>query len=375
MVIGMIRSHFPFLAISLLALTATCPAEPALVADESVPGRATVAVPAGGGPVEMAAPFPSIVAAHSPAGACAIELDKDAAKLLLHAPEKAGAVACEIADKSVQLADGTIILSALDAQIHGEKAKLESQPGTHRIGFWTSAADWASWDFKATRWGMYDAELTYSLAAGETEAAFKIAGQELGAKLPATGSWYRYGSAKLGRVYVESAGPLEPEIRIKAMTGGAAMNLKAIILRPAPEGRDVVKPGDGGALELDSSDATVHGVMLRYEPKEEKQCLGFWTNPNDWAEWSVEIPAPGAYAVTLTQGCGKGHGGSEARVLCAGQELTFTVEDTGGFQNWRERPLGEIRFEKAGTYSLAVKPVSKKGVAVMDIRRLRLDPK
>ncbi|MEZ5304653.1 MAG: hypothetical protein R3F11_29005 [Verrucomicrobiales bacterium] len=39
----MIRSHFPFLAISLLALTATCPAEPALVADESVPGRATVA--------------------------------------------------------------------------------------------------------------------------------------------------------------------------------------------------------------------------------------------------------------------------------------------------------------------------------------------
>ena len=88
------------------------------------------------------------------------------------------------------------------------------------------------------------------------------------------------------------------------------MNLKAVTLRPAPEG-DPVKQAADGLVELDASAATVHSTLMQYERKAEKRCLGYWAKPEDWASWDFRITKPGRFRVELTQGCGAGHGGSE----------------------------------------------------------------
>ena len=66
-------------------------------------------------------------------------------------------------------------------------------------------------------------------------------------------------------------------------------------------------------------------------------------------------------------------GGSEVAVDVAGQTLTFTVEHTGAFQHFILRTIGVVDLP-AGKQTLAVKPQSKKGGAVMDLRQVTLRP-
>jgi hypothetical protein len=87
-------------------------------------------------------------------------------------------IVAETGEGTAQFPDGRIVFAALDAKVQGNRARLESNPGNHRIGFWTDASDSVKWEYKPTRWGMYDVELTFSADGGEgTELQFEIAGQ------------------------------------------------------------------------------------------------------------------------------------------------------------------------------------------------------
>ena len=125
-------------------------------------------------------------------------------------------------------------------------------------------------------------------------------------------------------------------------------------------------------IELHARDAVVHGQQLRYEPQPHKNTLGYWTNPADWAQWHVPIERPGTYEVHVLQGCGAGQGSSRVRVSLGDQSLTFTVQDTGHFQNFVWRNIGKIEVPKPGRYSLEVRPETLAARAVMDLRQVNL---
>ncbi|HEY1121666.1 MAG TPA: hypothetical protein VGE67_08705, partial [Haloferula sp.] len=120
--------------------------------------------------------------------------------------------------------------------------------------------------------------------------------------------------------------------------------------------------------------AQVQGKKLQYEPKEEKNTLGFWVDAADSASWSFGVSRPGRYEIHVWQGCGKDSGGSEVEISVGDQRNRFTVEDTGHFQNFKERTVGTVSFEKAGPQKLEVRALSKPGVAVMDLRQVVLVP-
>jgi hypothetical protein len=135
-----------------------------------------------------------------------------------------------------------------------------------------------------------------------------------------------------------------------------------------------IRPGEDGSIVLHARDAIVHGRTLRYEPEPHKNTVGYWMDPADWVEWPFEVTRPGRYRVEILQGCGKGSGGSEVNLAAAGQTIPVTVKDTGGFQNFVARDVGEFAFDRAGRFSLSVKPAKKPGVAVMDLRQVTLTP-
>lgn len=130
-----------------------------------------------------------------------------------------------------------------------------------------------------------------------------------------------------------------------------------------------------GSFLLHSRRAKVTGKTLRYEPKPEKNTLGYWTQVGDWAGWSFTVAKPGTYEVEVLQGCGKGSGGAEVEVTVEGQTLKFTVEDTGHFQNFKRRTIGTVNLGKTGPVTLEVRPKTKPGVAVMDLREVVVRPK
>jgi hypothetical protein len=288
--------------------------------------------------------------------------------------ESNNTIVVESAEASGQQTDGRILFTAADAVVKGTNAKLESHPGNSRIGFWTGRDDRAIWEYTATRPGTYRATLCYSRSGGHpATVALSVGDSQLTAEIKGTGSWYRYQSEVLGTVTISKPGKLSVEIKgIK--TVGALINLKGLVLTPISEGKPVQTADVDGVILCHSRDATIHGVQVQYEPKPEKNTVGYWTHVSDRVSWTVDFPKAGKYDVEVLQGCGKGHGGSEVNIVMLDQSLSFVVEDTGHFQNFKSRVIGQFKIDSPGRYRFMIVPTKKASVAVMDVRQVRLLP-
>ncbi len=51
-------------------------------------------------------------------------------------------------------------------------------------------------------------------------------------------------------------------------------------------------------LVLPASEARVHRAELKYESGPQRHNLGFWVNPEDWADWDLQITKPGKFELS-----------------------------------------------------------------------------
>ena len=256
--------------------------------------------------------------------------------------------------------DGRIVFNASNARIVGDETNQ------------------CSWDYKPTRWGMYDVSVTYTNAGpagSEVEVAFgttKVTGT-----LDTAGSRDGAATQSLGRLYVADTKPSTLTVRCTRQVDG--VQVKTVTLAPACEGQPPTQ-ADDGVVTLHGRDATVQGTVLRYEPAEKKQTLGFWTRPTDAAVWSFTLTQAGTFDVEVLQGCGPGQGGSVMTVAvdvanpAASAPLEFVVEATGGFQDFRDRVVGRVGPLAAGQHTLRIMPKQIAKQAACDIRQVRLVP-
>ena len=159
----------------------------------------------------------------------------------------------------------------------------------------------------------------------------------------------------------------------KSFTSGGQVNIE-VKGQPKLVGKSkiVVKPDSKtSSIHLKACAARVDGHTLRYEPQPHKNTLGYWADPDDWAEWKFEVDDAGSYQVQILQGCGKGQGGSEIEIVVGKQKLKHTVVDTGHFQNFALKKLGTIQLER-GKHTLEIRAKSKAKNAVMDVRKIVL---
>ncbi len=132
---------------------------------------------------------------------------------------------------------------------------------------------------------------------------------------------------------------------------------------------------DEGIVTLPARRADIHGIMLRFEPLPHKNTVGFWVRPDDWVSWDFQLHKPGEYDVELLQGCGTGSGGSQIEIRIGEKSFTTEVVETGGFQQFVPRTVGSFRLQNTGPWTLEIKCLKKPGVAVMDVREVRLIPR
>ncbi len=151
-----------------------------------------------------------------------------------------------------------------------------------------------------------------------------------------------------------------------------------VILETEGEPRLTAAPrvvaASNGVVTLHAHDAVTHGKLLRYEPQPHKNTLGYWANADDWCQWHFHNEKAGSYIVEVLQGCGEGQGGSEVAVAVGTQQLRFTVEDTGHFQNFQYRQIGTLEIGEVGQHVLTIRPIKKAVDAIMDVRMVRLTP-
>jgi hypothetical protein len=229
--------------------------------------------------------------------------------------------------------------------------------------------DWAA--FKPSRWGRYAVRMTYTLSRASLPVQLKIGDQRLKKNLTAAGE---PAQVYLGEIYLATA-DAAPFSMFSPTSGPASvMDVKEIAFIPTRESSEPIQLSEDGGVTLHAKSATTWSQTMRYEPKPEKNCLGFWTDPADFAEWEFVSSKPGRYRVTVTQGCGPQNGGSQVEVRLNSQKSTFTVIETNGFQDWKDVDAGILEIVEPGLQRLVIQPLDKKGKAVMDVQKVTLSP-
>jgi alpha-L-fucosidase len=130
-------------------------------------------------------------------------------------------------------AKGRIVLNATDAQIHGERLKVESKAGKPNLGFWTSAADWAQWQLDLAKPGKYEVLAEVS-GKGAAQCTIEVGGQKLSAKITSTGAYDKYEVVSLGQVELSQPGHTTLSLR-PGPKGWKPVNVRSIVLQPAKQ--------------------------------------------------------------------------------------------------------------------------------------------
>tara|TARA_R110000850_G_scaffold29258_4_gene80875 strand:+ start:1980 stop:3038 length:1059 start_codon:yes stop_codon:yes gene_type:complete len=252
---------------------------------------------------------------------------------------------------------GTVFLDAADGQYQG---------GSH-------FANWF-WKMNSNRSGNYFVALSYDSSRPKLGVQFKVGSEAvLKGYAPRTNPLSNEEPMVLGTTYLEEPGDYPVALLTGDQSNVPSFQVKGVHFIPAPESNLLGQSIDG-TIQLDANTATTYSENMRYEPKPEKNCLGYWTNEKDWAEWVFDVSTPGEFDLTLHYGCGNGNEGSEVAVLVNDQVFKFTVDDTGGFQSWKQHDLGKVTLTTTGENKLAIIPLTKKGKSVMDISKVSLTP-
>lgn len=249
---------------------------------------------------------------------------------------------------------------------------LDAEDGHYTAG--SHFGNWF-WTLDVERWGNYYVGLVYDSSRPKLGVQVKVGTDSvLKGYAPRTNALKADKPMILGTAYIAKPGEYPVAMLTGDQSNVPAFQVRGVHFSPAPESPPHGQSIDGTIL-LEARSATTYSENMRYEPKEEKQCLGFWSDAKDWAEWVFDVSAPGTFEMSLYYGCGSGNEGSEVVILVNDQEKTMTVEDTGGFQSWKKLSLGEVELSATGENKIAILPETKAGKAVFDVRKIVLNPK
>ncbi len=117
--------------------------------------------------------------------------------------------------------------------------------------------------------------------------------------------------------------------------------------------RKVTATADG-SLSLLPKDAELNGDGIQIESKGDIPDIGYWDSPNDTVSWTINVPAAGRYAVSVSMATI--NDGAEFVVESANQSLTGSVPNTGAWDQFKDVELGTLTFEEPGEYKLTFRP-------------------
>ncbi len=138
-------------------------------------------------------------------------------------------------------------------------------------------------------------------------------------------------------------------------------------IRTAP-----ISQATDGSVTLPAKSAAITG-SAQLEGPENNENIGFWTSPDSTVAWTGKITKPGKFTVEVTSSCA-GTGGSEYTLSAGKAAIKDTVAGTGGWGTYTTRQIGTLTIADAGTVEITIKPSSKVGEGIMNLRTITLKP-
>ena len=133
-------------------------------------------------------------------------------------------------------ANGTFILDAADAEIHGGSPRYEKDGQKDQIGFWHDPRDSVSWAIRVGKAGTYQVTVTYSCQPGAegSQFAVEVDGQVLIGQSRSTQSWSTYRTDSLGKFRLARAGNSTLVVKPRTEPAWKVIGLKRVTLTPVP---------------------------------------------------------------------------------------------------------------------------------------------
>jgi hypothetical protein len=129
-----------------------------------------------------------------------------------------------------------------------------------------------------------------------------------------------------------------------------------------------------GAVVLPAALADIHnrlGTDTRLESKGGVPDIGNWTKAPSWVKGAFVIDQPVAFAVSAEAAVQDAE--SKAELVVGGTTLPVTFVATGGYDAFGPQRLGRVKIDKAGTYSVQIRPVQNAWKPV-NVRSVTLRP-
>jgi alpha-L-fucosidase len=135
-------------------------------------------------------------------------------------------------------ADGTMTLTAADADLKGGHLQVEDVGGSPNVGYWTDPKDEVSWTVEVPKDGAYAVEIEYACEPGSAGSTFRVhadgAAEGVEGTVPDTGSWANFRTDSLSGALRLTAGRHVITLTPLAMPHGAVMNLRRLMLALRP---------------------------------------------------------------------------------------------------------------------------------------------
>jgi hypothetical protein len=130
--------------------------------------------------------------------------------------------------------DGTIVLPARTAEVHGVMLRFEPLPHKNTLGFWVNQDDWASWEFTVASPGTFTVEVLQGCGKGQggSEVEVAVGGQVLKFTVEDTGHFQNFKPREIGTVKIDKAGRHTLAIRPRTRAKAAVMDVRQVTLKP-----------------------------------------------------------------------------------------------------------------------------------------------
>ncbi len=129
-------------------------------------------------------------------------------------------------------AQGDLILSAEDAELHGGDLRLETRGGLPDIGYWNDAADFVSWRAHVAKAGRLNISAVIATSDSDADFVVEIGDQTLNVQPPMTGGWDNFSKIELGQIEIKKPGDLSVKVRARSGTKWKPINLNSLLLMP-----------------------------------------------------------------------------------------------------------------------------------------------
>jgi len=158
-----------------------------------------------------------------------------------------------------------------------------------------------------------------------------------------------------------------PDVKLSDLT--CALRITGSNLKPAPE---KTVPPDNVRMELNATNATLHGTKLQLEEKGGKPDIGYWDDPAEWISWQAHFASPRTYRVSAIVSAADGD--CPFVISLGGNDLFASIKKTSSWEEYSEIAPGTIEVIQSGDLTISVRPKDASSWKPINFNSLRLEP-